>query len=467
MKSFDLVIVGGGPGGYVAAIRAAQLGSKVVLLDPGERLGGTCLNIGCIPSKALLESSERFHALSGDLADHGVSVDGVRLDLARMMARKERIVQELTGGIGLLMKKNKVTVLRATGRLVGTDRVLATPVEGGAPEEIQANAILLATGSVPVELPHLPFDGERVVSSTEALSFDAVPEHLVVVGAGAIGLELGSVWRRLGARVTVVEMMPQVVPTADSQTAKMLRRGLKGLGLDLRLEAQVTGAEIDGAPVRVSVKDRKEQVEILEADRVLVAVGRRPYTQGLGLEDVGVETDARGRIQVDGLFATSVRGIYALGDVIGGAMLAHKASEEGVALVETLAGKPGHVRPDTIPAVVYTHPELAQVGRTEEQLKQTDTPYRAGRFYFKANGRAKSMASEEGFVKILAHADTDEILGVHIVGPGASELIAEAVVAMEMRASSEDLGRMVHAHPTLSETVKEAALAVDRRAIHG
>ncbi len=464
MKSFDVVVIGAGPGGYVAAIRGAQLGMKVALVEKEARLGGTCLNVGCIPSKALLQSSELYHQAQHEFADHGLGVGEVSVDITRMMERKTRVVHELTDGIGLLMKKNKVSVFSGVATLEGADRVR---VAGQEPVLLQAGAIVLATGSVPIAIPSLPVDGQRVVTSTEALSFEAVPEHLVVVGAGAIGLELGSVWRRLGARVTVVEMMDQIVPHADRQAAKMLQRPLKALGLDIRLQSQVTGLEVQGDGVQVTVKDKADREEVLQADRVLVAVGRRPCTEGLGLEDVGVHLDERGRVKVDENFTTSVRGIYAIGDLIPGPMLAHKASEEGVALMETLAGKAGHVSYEAIPNVVYTWPELASVGKSEEELKAAGQAYRSGRYYFKANGRAKTMGQEDGFVKILADRDTDALLGVHIVGPNASDLIAELVVAVEMRASAEDVARMVHAHPTLAEAVKEAALAVDKRAIHG
>jgi dihydrolipoamide dehydrogenase len=469
MKSFDVVVIGSGPGGYVAAIRAAQLGMKAALVEREKRLGGTCLRIGCIPSKALLQSSELYHEAQARLAEHGIGVDKVQLDLSRMLERKTRVVHELTDGIGLLMKKNKVTVYTGQGRLVAPERV-AVDLESGETQELRSNAIILATGSVPTSLPNLPLDGERVVDSEGALSFSEVPEHLLVVGGGYIGLELGSVWRRLGAQVTVVEMMDRIVPHADRQAAKVLQRSLKRLGLDIRLQHKVVGAERtgdDGNKVAVSLQDREENTDTLEADRVLVAVGRQPYTEGLGLREAGVDLDDGGRVKVDDSFATSSRGIYAIGDLVRGPMLAHKASEEGVALVETLAGKPGHVSYRTIPAVVYTFPELAAVGLTEEQAKEQGREVRVGRFYFKANGRAKTMGETEGFVKILADPDRDALLGAHIVGPNASDLIAEVVVAMEMQASTEDLARMVHAHPTLAEAVKEAALAVDRRAIHG
>jgi dihydrolipoamide dehydrogenase len=466
MKSYDAVVIGGGPGGYVAAIRAAQLGMKVALVEKEPRLGGTCLRVGCIPSKALLQSSERYHEAQTDLADHGIELGEVRLDLERLMERKTRVVHELTDGIGMLMKKNKITVYQGRGRLVAPERVAVKTAEGET-RELRSNAIILATGSVPTPLPSLPVDGERVVTSDGALSFAQVPEHLVVVGAGYIGLELGSVWRRLGARVTVVEMMDRIVPHADRQAAKVLQRSLKQLGLDIRLSTKVTGVEHGDDQLSVAVEGREGDSETLEADRVLVAVGRQPFTEGLGLAEVGVELDEQGRVKVDESFATSARGIYAIGDLIAGPLLAHKASEEGVAVVETLAGKPGHVSYLTIPSVIYTAPELAAVGLTEEQAKAEERAVRIGRYYFKANGRAKTMGQTDGFVKILADAETDALLGAHIVGPNASDLIAEVVVAMELQASAEDVARMVHAHPTLAEAVKEAALAVDKRAIHG
>jgi dihydrolipoamide dehydrogenase len=462
MESFDLIIVGAGPGGYVAAIRAAQLGLKTALVEKRRSLGGTCLNVGCIPSKALLESSELFALASHNLEEHGVGVAGVTLNLPRMMARKEKVVRELTDGIALLMKKNKVTVLTGRGELQAPDRVL---VHGdGGDTEVTASSVLLAMGSEPVQLPFLPFDGSKIVSSTEALSFAAVPGHLLVIGAGAVGLELGSVWARLGAEVTVVEMLPTVTPFADRQLATMLAQSLGKQGLKIKLQSKVVAAEV-GDRVTVTVEDAKAQTETIVCDVVLVSVGRKPNTEGSGLERLGLEMEGP-RIKVDDRFRTNLAGVYAIGDLIRGPMLAHKAEEEGVAVAEIVAGKAGHASADTIPNVVYTQPELAMVGRTEQELKDAGVPFNAGRFYFRANGRAKSMAQEEGLVKILAHAETDRILGVHILGPRASELIAEAVVAMEFAASAEDLARTVHAHPTLSEVVKEAALAVDKRALH-
>jgi dihydrolipoamide dehydrogenase len=469
MESYDLVIIGSGPGGYVAAIRAAQLGIKTCIIERHAVLGGTCLNVGCIPSKALLESSELYHAARTRYAEHGIVIDGdgPGLDLGAMMARKQRIVKELTDGVAGLMKKNKVTVLRGTASLVARDRVKVALAEGSE-QEVGASQIILATGSRPVELPFLPFDKTRVVSSTGALSFDAVPGHLAVIGAGAVGLELGSVWCRLGARVTVVEMMPQIVPGADGQMAKTLARSLKAQGLDLRVSTRVTGARFgDGeAQVQLALEDKKGRSEELAVDRVLVAVGRRPVSEGIGLEAAGVEVDERGFVKVDAKLRTTAEGIYAIGDLVRGPALAHKAEEEGIAAVEIIAGKPGHVSYDAIPGVIYTAPELAWVGLTDEQCKEQGIKPRVGRFLFRANGRAKSLGEEEGMVKILAHPDTDRVLGVHIVGPRASDLIPEGVLALEFKASAEDLARTVHAHPTLAETVKEAALAVDGRAIH-
>jgi dihydrolipoamide dehydrogenase len=464
MESYDLVVIGAGPGGYVAAIRGAQLGLKVALVEKDGALGGTCLNVGCIPSKMLLESSEHYAAARTKLAEHGVMVGEVRFDLATMMARKNRAVKELTDGIGMLMKKNKVTVVRGRARLLGLDR-LQVEGEAGA-SELSGRQLVLATGSVPIALPFLPFDGVTVVDSTGALSFEQVPEHLVVVGAGAVGLELGSVWCRLGARVTVVEMLPQIVPFADTQLAKTLQRSLKQQGLDIRLKTQVSGAKVQDGKATLTLQNAKGQTEELQADRVLVAVGRRPASAGLGLEQAGVECDARGKVKVNHDLRTSVPTILAIGDLVDGPMLAHKAEEEGMAAAEIVAGQAGHVNYEAIPNVVYTHPELAAVGLTEEQAKERGLDYRVGRFLFRANGRAKSLGEEEGMVKILADGKTDRLLGVHIVGPRASDLIAEAVIAFEFKASAEDLARTVHAHPTLAEIVKEAALAVDNRSIH-
>jgi len=465
MENFDLAVIGAGPGGYVCAIRAAQLGMKVALVEERATLGGTCLNVGCIPSKALLESSEVFEETMNHAGDHGVVVGNIGLDLEAMMARKDRIVGELTGGVAMLMKKNKVQVFAGRGELTTPEKVLIHGADGAT--EIGAKHICLAMGSTVIDLPFLPIDGDRVVSSTEALAFYSVPKHLVVIGAGAVGLELGSVWRRLGAKVTVIEMLPTITPFADKQMAKTLERALKDQGLEMMLETTVTAAKVMKTKVKLTVENSKTGAETIECDRVLVAVGRRPVTNGAGLETVGVKLDEGGRVEVDDHLQTAVSTIYAIGDLVRGPMLAHKAEDEGMAVAEHLVGMPAHVNYDVIPNVVYTDPELAAVGRTEAELKDAGIPFNTGRFMFKANGRAKSLGSETGMVKFLAHKETDEILGVHMVGPRVSELIAEAAMAMEMRASAEDLARTCHAHPTLAEVVKEAALAVDKRAIHG
>jgi dihydrolipoamide dehydrogenase len=475
MPQFDFVVIGAGPGGYVAAIRGAQLGLKTALVEKDPTLGGTCLNVGCIPSKCLLESSEAFynagglrpsagHAAVNKLAAMGVRTAEVALDLPTMMGRKDAVVKQLTDGVAMLMKKNKVTVVRGQGLLRGPGRVTVRAAEGE--RELEAGAVCLAMGSVPVQLPFLRFDGKRIISSTEALSLPAVPRRLVVIGAGAIGLELGSVWRRLGSEVTVVELLPRVAPFADAQMSAQLERSLKAQGLVFKLQTQVTGAAITGDVVEVAIKDVQGAAETLAADVVLVAVGRKPCTDTAGLDEAGVVLE-RGRVKVDERYRTNVAGVYAIGDLIAGPMLAHKAQDEGVAVAEIVAGKPGHVNYEAIPNVIYTWPELACVGRTEDELKAQGVPTRVGKFLFRANGRAKSLGDEEGLVKVIAHAETDRILGVHIVGARASDMIAEAVIAMEFQGSAEDLGRTCHAHPTLSEILKEAALAVDRRAIHG
>jgi dihydrolipoamide dehydrogenase len=465
MDSFDVVVIGAGPGGYVCAIRAAQLGLGTALVERDAALGGTCLNVGCIPSKALLESSERYHEARSGLSAHGVEPSGVRLNLPALMARKEAIVKDLTGGIGVLMKKNKVAVLHGEGILRGPGRVEVRSPEGS--REVQARAVVLATGSIPAALPFLPFDGRRVVTSTEALSFDAVPESLVVVGAGAVGLELGSVWCRLGSRVTVVEMLPRIAPFADGQMSTLLERSLKAQGLVLKTSTTLKTAEVLPDGVALTLENARGEREVLAAEKVLVAVGRKPAVHAAGIGETGVALDEAGRVAVNERFETNLPGVFAIGDLIRGPMLAHKASEEGIAVAEILAGKPGHVNYGAIPNVVYTNPELACVGKTEEELKAEGTPYKAGKFYFKGNGRAKSLGMEDGMVKVLAHAETDTLLGVHIVGPRASDLIPEAVLALEFKASSEDLARTSHAHPTLSEALKEACLAVEKRAIHG
>jgi dihydrolipoamide dehydrogenase len=463
-ESFDLVIIGAGPGGYVCAIRAAQLGLKTALVEKRHALGGTCLNVGCIPSKALLESSELYESARKHAADHGIVLDDVALDLKAMMARKGGIVNELTDGVAMLMKKNRVSVFNGRGSLTAPGKVTVAGDSGVT--EIEARNICLAMGSEAIELPFLPFDGERVVSSTEALDFSSVPKRMVVIGAGAVGLELGSVWRRLGAKVTVVEMLPTITPFADKATANALQRSLTDQGMEFRLQSKVTAGKVLKKSVKLTVENAKGEIEEIAADKVLVAVGRRPLTEDAGLEKVGVALDEGSRVKIDDDFRTNVDGIFAIGDLVRGPMLAHKAEEEGVAVAEKMAGMAGHVNYEAIPNVVYTEPELAMVGRTEAELKEAGIKFAVGRFMFRANGRAKCLGLQDGMVKILADKETDRILGVHMVGPRASELIAEAAVAMEFSASAEDLARTCHAHPTLSEVVKEAALAVDKRALH-
>ncbi len=456
----DLVVIGSGPGGYVAAIRAAQLGLNVGCIETEPALGGTCLRVGCIPSKALLESSERYHETKEALAPHGVIVQSVSLDLPVMLKRKDEIVRGLTGGVDMLFKKNKVTRYTGRGRFLGAGRVV---VEGGAqPTTLEAKNLLIATGSKSSSLPGVTVDGDRVGTSTEALAYSEVPGHLAVIGAGYIGLEMGSVWLRLGAKVTVIEYLDRILPGMDAEIATEALRLFKRQGMEFRLEQKVTGARADGKGAVVECEGQPP----LWADRVLLAVGRVPNTDGLGLEAVGITPDARGRIPVDEHYRTTADGVYAVGDVIGGAMLAHKASEEGVACVEWIATGYGHVNYEAIPGVVYTQPEIATVGRTEEELTAEGRAFKKGVFFFRGIARSRALGQTDGRVKILADQATDRILGVHIIGPRAGDLIAEMVAAIEFGASSEDIARICHAHPTLSEAVKEAALAVDGRPIH-
>jgi dihydrolipoyl dehydrogenase len=460
-NSFDLIIIGAGPGGYVCALRAAQLGMKVACVEKRTTLGGTCLNIGCIPSKALLQSSENYVAVTHDFGAHGIEIGAVTLDLGRMMARKDEVVSANVKGVEFLFRKNKVTWLKGAARVVAPDRV---EVDGTAYE---AKHIVIATGSESVALPGLDIDEQRIVTSTGALDLPSVPKRLAVIGGGYIGLELGSVWRRLGADVTVIEFMERIVPAMDAEIAKAFERILTRQGLKFRLKTKVTGARVTNEGVVLTVEpDRGGPSEEITADVVLVAVGRRPNTDGLGLDEVGVALDERGRVRTDAHWATNVPGIYAIGDVIAGPMLAHKAEEEGVALAERLAGQAGHVNYGVIPGIVYTWPEVAAVGQTEEELKTAGVAYRVGKFPFTANGRARAMGDTDGFVKILADVATDRILGAHIIGPDAGTLIAELATAMEFGAAAEDVARICHAHPTLSEAVKEAALAVEGRALH-
>jgi dihydrolipoamide dehydrogenase len=460
---YDVVIIGAGPGGYVAAIRAAQLGLKTACIESRASLGGTCLNIGCIPSKALLQSSEKFAEAGHALAEHGVKVGEVGLDLGAMMGRKDKVVTTLTRGVEFLFRKNKVDWLKGKARMAAPGRIAVADADGTA-REVEATSIIISTGSESTRLPGIDIDEKRIVSSTGALALDRVPERLTVIGGGYIGLELGSVWQRLGAKVTVVEVLDHIVPNMDRELGTALQRVLTRSGLDFKLGTKVVGVRDANDGLSLELEGAERQT--LAADVVLVSIGRRPYTEGLGLEGVGVALDQQGRVVVDDAFATNVPGIYAIGDVIRGPMLAHKAEEEGIALAERLAGQKSRVDYDAIPAVIYTWPEVASVGKTEEELKAAAVSYRTGKFPFTANPRARTNAYTEGFVKILAESESDRVLGVHIIGPDAGTLIAEATLAKEFGASVEDIARTCHAHPTLSEALKEAALAVDGRAIH-
>jgi dihydrolipoamide dehydrogenase len=463
---YDVVIIGAGPGGYVAAIRAAQLGMKTACIDSRETPGGTCLNIGCIPSKALLQSSEKYAEARNGLAEHGIKISKADLDLAAMMARKDKVVTTLTRGVEFLFRKNKVDWIKGTARIAAPGRVMVG-TGNGASQEIEAGAIVIATGSESIPLPGLTIDEQRIVSSTGALAFDRVPERLAVIGGGYIGLELGSVWSRLGSKVTVIEFLDRILPNMDRELGPALQRVLTRSGVAFKLATKVVGGELGNEAVTLELEPAKGgDRETLVADAVLVAIGRRPFTDGLGLDEIGVARDPAGRVTVDGGFATNVPGIYAIGDAIRGAMLAHKAMEEGNALAERLAGQKPEIDYDAIPSVVYTWPEVAAVGKTEEELKAAGIEYRTGKFPFTATARARTNGDTDGFVKVLAEAATDRVLGVHIIGPDAGTMIAEAALAMEFGAAAEDIARTCHAHPTLSEALKEAALAVDGRAIH-
>ncbi len=461
MSEFDLIVIGGGPGGYVAAIRAAQLGMNVACVEMRGALGGTCLNVGCIPSKALLQSSHMYEEAKTHFAGHGIKAD-VKLDLPTMLAQKDKAVVDLTKGVEFLFKKNKITYVKGKGAIKS-----ATEVVVDGKDTLKTKKILIATGSDVAPLKGVTIDEKKIVSSTGAIALDKVPDHLVVVGGGIIGLELGSVWRRLGAEVTVIEFLDRIAPGMDAEVAKNFQRILEKQGMKFKLGMKVTAADSKGKGVTLALEPSKGGAsESLSADVVLVAIGRRPYTDGLGLDKVGVKLDERGRVPVDNHFETSVKGIYAIGDVIAGPMLAHKAEDEGVAAAEIMVGQKGHVYYDAIPSVVYTWPEVAWVGKTEEELKAAGVEYKAGKFPFMANSRGRSVGETDGFVKVVADAKTDRMLGMHIIGPDAGTLIAEAVLAMEFGASSEDVARTCHAHPTLNEAVKEAALAVLGRAIH-
>ena len=467
-ETYDLVVIGGCPGGYVAAIRAAQLGLKTAIVEKRGALGGTCLNVGCIPSKALLQSSHHYDVAAHEFEHHGIKAKGLEVDLSAMMKRKDKVVLDLTQGIEFLMKKNKVTYLAGEGTIAAAGEVQVTPAKAGGGKQVLKTAnILVATGSDVTPLRGVAIDEKRIVSSTGALDLKKVPATLLVIGAGVIGLEMGSVWRRLGARVTVIEFLDVILPGMDGEVSKQMLRTLKKQGLEFKLSSKVTGAKTTNDGVEVTFEPRDGgAAEKIRCEIVLVAVGRRPYTERLGLDKVGVQMDPRGFVKVDEDFQTTVPGIYAIGDVIGGAMLAHKAEDEGVVCVEIMAGQTGHINYDAVPAIVYTWPEVAGLGKTEEQLTETGVAYKVGKFPFTANSRARCNADTDGFVKILADAKTDRILGVHIVGPEAGDLIQEAVVAMEFGGSAEDLARTCHGHPGLSEAVKEAALGALGRAIH-
>lgn len=466
MASYDLVVIGTGPGGYVCAIRAAQLGLKVAVVEKRDTFGGTCLNIGCMPSKALLYASEMFEEAGHSFAKMGVVVPKPSLDLPAMMTFKQQGIDGNVKGVEFLLKKNKIDALRGSGRVLGTGKVELTSADGKT-QTVEAKSIVIASGSTYTPLKGVTVDEKRIVSSTGALSLDKVPGKLLVIGAGVIGLELGSVWRRLGAEVTVVEFLDRILPGMDGEVVKQFQRILEKQGFNFKLGSKVTAVDSSGAMLKATIEPAAGgKPETLEADVVLVAIGRIPYTKGLGLEDAGIKLDERGRIAIDAHFLTSVKGVYAIGDVVAGPMLAHKAEDEGVAVAEIIAGKAGHVNYDVIPGVVYTTPEVSSVGKTEEELKQAGVAYTAGKFPFTANGRSKVNQTTDGFVKILADAKTDRVLGVHIVGREAGEIIHEAAVLMEFGGSAEDLARTCHAHPTRSEAVKEAALAVGKRAIH-
>ena len=469
-KMYDLVIIGSGPGGYVAAVRAAQLGLKTACIEKETRLGGVCLNVGCIPSKALLDSSEYYHLAKEHFAEHGIKAGKLTLDLAAMMARKEQVVEELTGNVRKLLEGNNIEIFKGTARLAGEDQIKiqqdtdSSRIKEG--QTLQAKSIILATGSMPVQVPGLEFDGKRIVTSTEALEFKTVPKHLGIVGGGYIGLELGSVWLRLGAKVTVVEMLPKIASIMDGQVGRTLDRILRKQGMDIRLNTRVSGAKIQKSSVRVNLENNNKK-ETLSCDRLLVSVGRRPLTQNLGLEDIGIKTDPKtGHILVDESFQTNIPTIYAIGDLIPGPMLAHKASAEGIAAVECIAGLPGEVNYDAIPSVVYTWPEVASVGLTEEQVRERNIPYCVGTYPFSGAGRARCMGEKDGFVKLIAHSKTDRILGVHIIGPRAADMIAECVLAVEFGASSEDIARTIHGHPTFAEALQEAAMAIRKCSIY-
>lgn len=466
---YDLIVIGSGPGGYVAAIRASQLGMKVAIIEKRSTLGGTCLNVGCIPSKALLDSSHKYEELMHGYAEHGISVEKVSLDLSQLMKRKEQVVSDVTKGVAFLMKKNKIDVHEGTGKLLkreGDLHRVEVVMSAGEKAILESKNVLLATGSVPAVIPGMEPDGKTIITSDEAIALKKVPEHFIIIGAGVIGLELGSVYSRLGAKVSVVEMLPSLFPGLDTQVSSLAKRTLEKQGLKFYFSHKVESVKKTKSGVALEAKSQKDEKLSLEGDVLLVAAGRKPYTEGLGLEDAGVTKDARGFVSIDDHFRTNIEGVYAIGDIVRGPMLAHKAEDEGIAVAEILAGQKSHVNYQAVPFVVYTHPEIAWVGESEESLKEKGIPVKTGKSFYKANGRARAMEISDGMVKVIAHAETDEVLGVAILGEAASELIQEVALGVEYRAASEDIGRTMHAHPTLSEVVRDAAQAVTGWAIH-
>ena len=463
---YDLVIIGSGPGGYVAAIRAGQLGMKTAIIEKYDTLGGTCLNVGCIPSKALLDSSEHYHNAEHTFKTHGIELKDLKVNLKQMIDRKSDVVSKTCEGVKFLIKKNKVDVLTGVGSFKDKNTIIITESDGKTKEITTKNSII-ATGSKPTVFPSMKYDKKRVITSTEALNLTEVPKHMVIIGGGVIGMELGSVYARLGSKITVIEYLDRLIPGMDKALGKELQKVLGKLGFEFHFQTMVTEASAKGKTVTVKAEKKNGETFEIKSDYCLLSVGRSPYTVGLGLENVGVKTDDKGRVEVDSHLQTNVPGIFAIGDVVKGTMLAHKAEEEGIFVVEQLAGQKPHINYNLIPGVVYTWPEVAGVGQTEEQLKEAKIPYKSGSFPFKASGRARASMDEDGFVKVLAHKDTDEILGVHMIGPRVADMIAEAVVAMEYRASAEDISRMSHAHPTFTESMKEACLAAtENRALH-
>lgn len=466
MSQFDVTVIGSGPGGYVAAIRCAQLGMKTAIIEKYPTMGGTCLNVGCIPSKALLDSSEHFENAKHNFANHGIVIGEPKADLARMIARKDEVVEQTTKGIAFLMDKNKITVFEGVGSFESAKQIKVTKNDGST-ETIDSKYTIIATGSKPSSLPFISLDKERIITSTEALALKEIPKHFIVIGGGVIGLELGSVYKRLGSEVTVVEFMDKIIPTMDGALSKELNKVLRKQGIKFMLSTAVQAVERNGDTVKVTAKDKKGAEVVVEGDYVLVSVGRRPYTDGLALEKAGVDLDERGRVKTNEQLQTNVSNIYAIGDVVAGAMLAHKASEEGVLVAEQLAGQKPHINYNLIPGVVYTWPEVAAVGKTEEQLKAEGVAIKIGNFPMRALGRSRASGDTDGFIKIIANEKTDEVLGVHMIGARAADMIAAAVTAMEFRASAEDIARMSHAHPTFAEAIKEAALdATGKIAIH-